>query len=137
MSTWTHVAGVVRVDAIRTGMETEVNWDDIFGKECLWESDPEIWKDADEHPDKYMPCGSEGTLQKTVWENPKKSCMAAYTVSIFGDLRDWYDADAIIDWFKRIVNDENLLWVRSAAITVTNGQETKTWSINFGKETEV
>lgn len=136
MSTWTHASGVVRVDAIRMGMATEVNWDDIFGKECLWESDPEIWKDADEHPEKYMPCGSEGTLQKTVWENPKESCMAAYTVSIFGDLRDWYDVDAIIDWFKRIVKDENLLWVRSAVITVTNGQETKTWSINFGEESE-
>lgn len=137
MSTWTHVTGVVRVDAIRMGMETEVNWDDIFGKECLWEESPSVWHDLDEHPEKYMPCGSEGTLQKTVWENPEKSCMAAYTVSIFGDLRDWYDVDAIIDWFKRIVKDENLLWVRSAVITVTNGQVTKTWSSNFGKETEV
>lgn len=136
MSTWTHVAGVVRFDSIR-GMGPEPDWDDIFGKECLWEANPEVWKDADEHPEKYMPCGSEGTLQKTIWENPEKSCMAAYTVSIFGDLRDWYDVDAIIDWFKRIVKDENLLWVRSAVITVTNGQETKTWSINFGKETEV
>lgn len=136
MSTWTHVAGVVRVDAIRMGMATEVNWDDIFGKECLWEADPEVWKDADEHPEKYMPCGSEGTLQKTVWTNPEKSSMAAYTVGIFGDLRDWYDIDVIVEWFKKIVRSEDL-WVRSAVITVTDGYMSKTWSTNFGEESEV
>ena len=135
MSTWTHVAGVVRVDAIRMGMTTGPNWDDIFGKEALWESSPYVWKDVDEHPEKYMPCGSEGTLQKTVWENPEKSCAAAYTVSIFGDLRDWYDIDAIIEWFKKIVKSEDL-WVRSAVITVTNGQVSRTWSYNFGEESE-
>ena len=136
MSTWTHVAGVVRVDAIGMGMATEVNWDDIFGKECLWEADPEVWKDADEHPEKYMPCGSEGTLQKTVWTNPEKSSMAAYTVGIFGDLRDWYDIDVIVEWFKKIVRSEDL-WVRSAVITVTDGYMSKTWSTNFGEESEV
>ena len=136
MSTWTHVAGVVRVDAIRMGMATEVNWDDIFGKECLWEADPEVWKDTDEHPEKYMPCGSEGTLQKTVWTNPEKSSMAAYTVGIFGDLRDWYDIDVIVEWFKKIVRSEDL-WVRSAVITVTDGYMSKTWSTNFGEESEV
>lgn len=134
MSTWTHVAGVVRIDGIQ-GMDPEPDWDDIFGKECLWDAGTEVWKDVDEHPEKYMPCGSEGTLQKVVWTNPEKSCMAAYTVSIFGDLRDRYDIDVIIDWFKRIVKDEDL-WVRSAVITVTNGQVAKTWSSNFGEESE-
>lgn len=134
MSTWTHVAGVVRIDSIQ-GISPEPDWDDIFGKECLWEADPETWKDADEHPEKYMPCGSEGTLQKVVWTNPENSSMAAYTVGVFGDLRDWYNIDAIIDWFRRTVKDEDL-WVRSAVITVTNGQVTRTWSTNFGEETE-
>lgn len=83
-----------------------------------------------------MPCGSKGTLQKVVWTNPEKSCTAAYTVSVFGDLRDWYDIDVIVDWFKRIVTSEDL-WVRSAVITVTNGQATRTWSYNFGEEMEV
>lgn len=135
MSTWTHVAGVVRVDAIRMGMAAEVNWDDIFGKECLWEESSSVWHDLDAHPEKYMPCGSEGTLQKVVWTNPEESYIAAYTVGVFGDLRDWYDVDAIIEWFKKIVRSEDL-WVRSAVITVTNSQVTKTWSINFGEEIE-
>lgn len=135
MSTWTHVAGVVRVDAIRCGMTNEPNWDDIFGKEALWESSPCVWKDADEHPEKYMPCGSEGTLQKTVWTNPEKSCVAAYTVSIFGDLRDWYDVNAIVEWFKKIVTGDDI-WVRNAVITVNNCLESKTWAYNFGEETE-
>ena len=137
MSTWTHVAGVVRADAIRIGTIAEPNWDDVFGKECLWEADLEVWKDADEHPEKYMPCGSEGTLQKVVWTNPKETCIPAYTVGIFGDLRDWYDVDAIIGWFKKIVTNDDLLWVRNAVITVTNGIESKTWAYNFGEETEV
>lgn len=136
MSTWTHVAGVVRVDAIRIGTITEPNWDDIFGKECLWEAAPEMWEDADEHPEKYMPCGSEGTLQKDIWTNPEKSCIAAYTVSIFGDLRDWYDVNAIVEWFKKIVTCDDIS-VRNAVITVTNGIESKTWAYNFGEESEV
>lgn len=136
MSTWTHVAGVVRVDAIRIGTIAEPNWDDIFGKECACEESPSVWHDLDEHPEKYMPCGSEGSLQKVVWVNPKKNCLAAYTVGIFGDLRDWYNIDAIIEWFKKIVTNDDLLWVRNAVITITNGIESKTWAYNFGEESE-
>lgn len=135
MSTWTHVAGVVRVDAIRIGTIAEPNWDDIFGKECAYEESRSVWHDLDEHPEKYMPCGSEGTLQKVVWTNPKEHYVAAYTVSIFGDLRDWYDVNAIVEWFKKIVTNDDLN-VRNAVITVTNGYETKTWAYNFGEEEE-
>ena len=82
-----------------------------------------------------MPSGSEGTLQKSIWVNPDKSDMNSYTISVFGDLRDWYDVDAIVVWFKNIVKKK--LWVRSAVITVTNTlDKTRTWSFNFGEEEE-
>lgn len=127
MSNWTHVAGIIRVDGLRIDDIEEVDFDKIIGKECLWGSPSEVWKDADENPDKYLPMGSEGSLQKTVWENPDKSCLASYTISIFGDLRDHYSTTEIIEWFKSKCKE---LWVRNAVITVYNelyGTETYTY----------
>lgn len=134
MSTWTHVAGIIRAYGVQN-WESDHDWDSVIGKECLWGSSSETWKYADEHPEEYMPCGSEGTLQKSIWVNPDKSDVNAYTISVFGDLRDWYDVNAIIVWFKILV--KNKLSVRSAVITVTNTlDETRTWSYNFGEEEE-
>lgn len=63
--------------------------------------------------------GSEGSLYKTIWRNPKKNSLAKYTVSIFGDLRDHDDPQKIVDWFKDICS--KLGWrVRNATITVRN-----------------
>lgn len=128
MSIWSHVAAIVRVDDLRFPGESEPNWDDIFGKECLYGSPSEVWDDAYEHPEKYLPMGSEGTLKKSVWVNPNKSHMAAYTVSIFGDLRDHTDVEGLINWFKDIVTSK--VWTRQASITIDNilyRPETITW----------
>jgi hypothetical protein len=128
MSNWTHVAGIVRVDAIRVDDDIEeLDFDKILGKECLSYSSREVWDDARKHPDKYLPMGSEGSLQKTVWENPDRGRVNSYTISIFGDLRDHDNTSEIIDWF---IEKCNLLWVRSAVITVENdlhGAETYTY----------
>lgn len=125
MSNWTHVAGVIRVDSLRI---SDIDFDKIFGKECLCDSPSEVWDDALENPDKYMPMGSEGSLQKSVWENPDRACTAAYTVTIFGDLRDHDTTSDIVEWFKEKCKS---LWTRSAVITVENelnGTETYTYS---------
>lgn len=87
----------------------------------------EYWDDALENPSKYLPMGSEGSLQKSVWENPDRSCMDSYTISIFGDLRDHDSISEIVKWF---IEKCNLLWVRNAVITVENewyGTETYTY----------
>lgn len=130
MSNWTHVAGIIRVDGLRCLDDVlgDPNFDEIIGKECLWESPKEIWDDADDNPDKYLPMGSEGSLQKSIWINPDKDCMDSYTISIFGDLRDHDNVKEIIDWFKEKCKK---LWVRNAVITVENewyGTETWTWT---------
>ena len=151
MSNWTHVIASVRLDSWR-GMEgnlvegikdTDYTLEDfhkVFGKECLWESSNEIWEDAEEHPDKYLPMGSEGSLQLSMWTNPKKHCSFSYVVTIFGDLRNHDSASEIVEWFKNkineIENDEyNNLSIRQAVITAYNERNgSKTWYWDYGSE---
>ena len=122
MSVWTHVAGIIRVDDIRFDNYSP-NFDKIVGKECLFESSENTWRDMQNNPNDYMPYGSEGTLQKSVWIDPDKSSMAAYTISVFGDLRDYEEPQPIIDWFIKVC--DRFEWIRQAVITVeTEGQET-------------
>ena len=128
MSNWTHVAGIIRVNAFRFDDDITKDFDELIGKECLWDSPTEVWDDADGNPDKYLPMGSEGSLQKSIWINPDKDCMDSYTISIFGDLRDHDNVKEIIDWFKEKCKK---LWVRNAVITVENeyyGTETCVWT---------
>lgn len=123
MSNWTHVAGIIRVDGIREW--DVVNADglrDIMGKEVHFHDAKDVWMDYDEHPEEYLPCGSEGSLHMSIWENPNTSSMAAYTVSIFGDLRNHDSAMEIIEWFrhKTLLIDCVSLGVRNACVTATN-----------------
>ena len=132
MSNWTHVAGIIRIDDIRIG-NTTPDFDKIIGKECLYESADEVWEDADKHPQDYLPMGSEGSLEKSVWINPDRSCIAAYTVSIFGDLRDHDDPNAIIRWFKDKIRElcERFI-IRQATITVDNEYNgTENWTFDY------
>lgn len=119
MSNWTHVAGVIRIDGIRLNQDedSDIDFDKLIGRECLWESDLGVWEDLEANPDNFMPFGSEGTLQKTVWVNPDKSRMDFYTVTIFGDLRDHDNPSEIIEWFSKICDQ---CWVRNAVIMVNN-----------------
>ncbi len=117
MSNWTHVAAVFRVDYLGFISE-KPDMDKIFGKECLFDAPRSIRDDAFDNPDDYLPMGSEGTLQKSVWENPDKSCIAAYTVSVFGDLRDHESVDDIGEWFKRICSKDVML--KQAVCTASN-----------------
>jgi len=131
MSAWTHVAATVRIDDLRfSDDQTIPDWDEIFGKECLFHSPSEVWDDCEKHPEKYLPCGSEGTLRKTAWINPDSHAVAAYTVTIFGDLRDYDSPDKIIEWFKKKV-DPSKIGIRQAVITATNCYETKTWTYEW------
>ena len=106
MSVWTHVAGVIRVDSIR-GLTPAPKFDKIFVK-SLW-GDNNI---------SNMPTGSEGSLDYRVIENPEESSIAAYTVVIFGDLRD-YGADRtqdIKDWWERVLSEFDM--VRQAVLQI-------------------
>ena len=134
MSNWTHVAGVVRVDAIRglDGMSAD-KIRDILGKEVHFDSETAVWDDYDKHPEEYLPCGSEGSLHMSIWENPNTSQIPAYTVSIFGDLRDHDSAMEIVKWFrtKTFVLDAVSCGVRNACVTADNEYNgNETWAYN-------
>ena len=106
MSVWTHVAGVIRIDSLRL-FQNEPNFNRIFVK-SLW----------DDNNISNMPTGSEGSLDYRVIENPDESDMAAYTVVIFGDLRD-YGADRtqdIKDWWERVLSEFDM--VRQAVLQI-------------------
>ena len=71
MSVWTHVAGVVRIDALRI---------------------PGVFSDSRSRIEERiqpMPAGSEGPLSFFVYENEIKSSLSAFTLTFFGDLRDY------------------------------------------------
>ena len=113
MSTWTHVVSVFRIDHIR--YFGELDFVNIFGKTCKFEDKNDIWVDAREHPDEYLPMGSEGSLEMNVWTNPDRGFLPAYTVSVFGDLRDYNDIYAIKAWFYKCCSKVN---IRQAVIEI-------------------
>ena len=108
MSVWTHVAGVIRVDCIR-GMTKKPDFDKIFVRE-LWDENSSGLCN--------MPMGSEGSLDFRVIENPNKNALAAYTVVVFGDLRDFGVADIpeIEDWWNKVL--EQCGWIRQAILQI-------------------
>ena len=132
MSQWLQVAAVARIDDFRPNQvsveEATAKFEKIFGKECSWDSGN--FDDAFEHPDKYLPMGSEGSLTMSVWVEPDISCLASYTVSIFGSLRDCNseDADRIIEWFKSKVSS---VLARNAVIDIESEYSAhKIWVYN-------
>lgn len=132
MSNWTHVAGIVRINLIRFEQVKDSECFDwlsgIFGKEVRFKSSSTLWDEAYEHPERFLPLGSEGSLTMSVWINPDVSSIAAITVSIFGDLRDHDSPDEIIDWFKDKCENSDLS-IRNAVITVDNSYNgTRTWT---------
>lgn len=116
MSNWTHVAGIIRIDDFRFNNKIP-DFDELIGKELHFEDPFTKWDDAYQYPEKYLPLGSEGSLEKSVWINPNKGCVAAYTVSIFGDLRDHDDPREIVEWFRKICDK---FTIRNAVIIVEN-----------------
>lgn len=135
MSQWAHVAAIVRVDAFRENEDECYNFEEIFGKELKYEDPKEKWDYAYSHLDKFLPFGSEGSLTMTVWTNPELNELAAYTVSIFGDLRDYDydDLNSIIYWFKDKCS--TIKFCRNACIVVTNGYSaTYSWHLRGALE---
>lgn len=132
MSIWTEASGIIRVNDIRLSDETP-DFDAIVGRECLWDDPHSVWKEVDENPDAFMPMGSEGSLRKSIWINPEKSHMDAYTITIFGNLRDFSNTQKIVDWFKGVCDK---LWVRDAFIRVRCDMDKEDTIWKYGESNE-
>lgn len=104
MSTWTHVAGIIRIDGL-----PDVTPKPNLGPVCRWGDGLANWDRC------TLPKGTEGSLDYTVWENPNPSHAARYTVSLFGDLRDYDSIDDIIRYARQITDGQI---VRQGALTV-------------------
>lgn len=133
MSYWVQVAGTVRVDAFRTEENHERLREEIaayFGKERRWGDPEETLQDYADHPDAYLPCGSEGSLRMYINETPNLAYMDSYAVTFVGSLRDRSSAQPIIDWFKDKIAglnaDDCSFAVRQAVIDV-DGLDHVTW----------
>lgn len=99
MSQWTHVNGSIRYDSVRQigyGFQSAHDLKEFLGPEARYDDSEEIWQKS------TIPCGSEGSLSYTVWEDPRESSLAAFTVNIFGDLRDYNNDEEIIRWLNKI-----------------------------------
>lgn len=108
MSIWTHVAGCIRIDSIRIDKADE--------KRDIKKISEAIRTD--------IPTGSEGTLNYRIAINYDLCYLAAYVVTIFGDLRDYDNIAEIEQWFNAICSQ---FFIRQAVLTIEceNGQ-TKT-----------
>ncbi len=107
VSQWTHVNGSIRIDALRIQGVPEPNLKELFQT-----------RDYEHYDDPCnVPCGSEGSIDVSIWENPSENALAAYAVGIFGDLRGYDNEKEIVEWFTDIVENKDLM-IRDAIISI-------------------
>ena len=112
MSQWTHVNGNIRFDAM-VGLipnQDRAAIEKVMGKTCRFDDERAISEAC------TVPCGREGSIQYEIYQSPDPHELAAYSVSIFGDLRDYNNLDEIKKWFEKIITT----WagIRSAVLVV-------------------
>lgn len=118
MSQWTHVAGAIRFDAIRLDGLPEKTPN--LGSMCSYDDPPEVWDKC------TVPKGSEGSLQWKLEADPDESNMAAYVVTIWGDLRDYDSSDKIIEWIQNHTAKQQM--VRQGVIEIrVEGKPIEVW----------
>lgn len=118
MSMWTHISGSIRIDDMsflsphRNTAETVKK---VIGPMCLFED----WND-----ESTIPRGSEGSIEYDVWENPSDSAIARFTVSLWGDLRDFTTDDVveIEQWLDKLYHsfnaEDNYMMFRDAVLKI-------------------
>ena len=98
MSTWTHVAAVIRFDDIR--FEDTPDQIPYLGNTCDFGDPRDVWDACD------VPCGSEGSLSHHLSINPDVSCVSSYVATIWGDLRDYNNVPEILTYLDRVAKEK-------------------------------
>lgn len=106
MSFWTHVNGSLRVDSLTGDMRNLFRTVGFWGKDEEWEAC-------------NVPCGSEGSLDISIWYNPQPNDASRYTINFFGDLRGFEEDEQpeIIEWLDNLIKDNNMI-IRGGIVTI-------------------
>lgn len=120
MSRWTHVAGLVRIDSLHPSWQPMV----------------------DARLARGLPFGSEGPVQyQVVSARSSSSGITAGYVSIWGDLRDFGDADdieCVVQWLDESLRYEDWQpwFVRQGVVQIEDehGENSLTWHYVPGEE---
>jgi hypothetical protein len=128
MSMWTHVAGIVRIDALRFSDEESNTQLTNEIKELL--GTPKNYNEIEFYPDgttnTKVPHGTEGSLNYEVRLNDDYDMLPAGYISIFGDLRNFggrSDQMKIMDW---IMSLSSRFVIRQATIQINDNYEDDT-----------
>lgn len=131
MSTWTHVAAIIRIDSIRgfgLGPKSKGDIEKALGPVARFGGTDEEWNAC------TLPCGSEGSLEYIIWENEDDSSVAAFTISIFGDLRNYDETESIEKWFNGFCGKFSR-WIRQAVcLAEVEYGETKVFQYKNGNK---
>ena len=119
MSIWTHVNASIRIDALRFEKSKKINFEDLLVVSTY----------ENPNPDTTLPCGSEGSLEWSLWKNPSESSLFSYNLNIFGDLRDYSSENKseLIDWWKKLLKN---FYVRQAVLQVEFEDEERCYIYN-------
>jgi hypothetical protein len=127
MSRWTHVTGLIRINAICGNFSKIELIEDIehcFGKPVKFLDPIEMWDKC------TVPCGSEGSLQYEFIDNNEENSMNCGTILIHGDLREYWNKEEIIHWVKHAISTSKMWWVRSLCIKIEIDDEKSIILIN-------
>ena len=81
-----------------------------------------LWAEREEHPEEFLPCGSEGSCRIFVNAEGYGRCV----VTVTGDLRDFGgqdDIQSVCDWFERACGRVSALRQATCAISDEWGEE--------------
>jgi len=114
MSQWTHVAGIIRLDALAfLGGNIEKELQNAFGNSVNYEDSEDKWYSCN------VPCGSEGSLEYSIQKTAHSDSQLAWGVLyIWGDLRDYQDQNKIYDWVKESIGKLQSISVRSCNVKI-------------------
>lgn len=124
MSVWTHVNASIRFDGIR-GI-TELPDEKAFGEIRRFE-DRDVWGPT------ILPLGREGSLEYQIINNPDPSSTSCMVVVFWGDLRDYYEHEPILEYFEKITEGQ---MIRSGILEISVGSEENPHIFRFNQDSQ-